>query len=770
LREASLDADGLDDEVLAQLRHPPQEPFDFVDPDLRLALKLFISTTNSSQKTYANIRQDILERHPEDPILSHAAIKRQVALISGVAPVKHDMCPDSCIAYTGPFKDLEMCPTCGEHRFDPIKLASSNGEIKIARQKFYTFPLGPQLQALWRTPKGAERMQYRHQRTTEILEQLEDSNGVIHNFDEFWHGSEYLNAVGRGDISTDDMVLMFSIDGAQLYEHKTSDFWVYIWIILDLPPDLRYKKKHVLIGGFIPGNPKNTDSFLYPGFHHLAALQKEGLQIWDSRNNRIFKSHPFLALGTADGPGSVHFTGLVGHHGAYPCRLYCGIKGRHKPGVPHYYPALLKPDNYTVAECNHPDISVHHIQQGSPTIYKSNLNYLLRSRNITEFKDRRKRTGISKPSLFNGLAARHRLPLPSGFPADLMHLLTLNLGDLLIPLWRGLFTCAETDNIQTWDWAVLKGDVWTDHGAAVARATPYIPGSFDRPPRNPAEKISSGYKAREWLGYLFGLAPALLHGILPDKYWKNFCKLVYAVRILHQRSITLEQLQSAHQHICEFHEEFEHLYCQRRTDRLHFIRPCIHALLHLAPEVARVGPGSLYSQWTMERTIGNIGEEVNQESDPFVNLSERGLRRTQVNALKSIIPGLDHSKDNPHGSMDLGDQYLLLRARDESAHYIDGEAGRLIRVYIEDAEHKLGNVPEDDWEPKITRWARLRLPNGQIARSAWKENQKALKDVRMSRCVKVGSLTFVRLVLKYYSRFVWKIGLALLRSNIISMC
>jgi len=359
------------------------------------------------------------------------------------------------------------------------------------------------------------------------------------------------------------MVLMFLIDGTKLYEHKTSNFWIYIWIIFDLPPDLRYKKKHVMIGGFILGVPQNTDSFLYPGFHHLSALQKEGLWIWDALNDQVFESHPFLALGTADSPGSVHFTGLVGHHGAYLCRLYCGIKGCHKPGVPHYYPALLKPDNYTVTECNHPDVSVHDIQQGSPTIYKANLNYLLRSQNITKFKDRRKCTGISKPSIFNGLLPRYRLPLPSGFPADLMHLLTLNLGDLLIPLWRGLFTCAETDDIQTWDWAVLKGDIWEDHGAAVARATPYIPGSFDRPPRNLAEKISSGYKAQEWLGYLYGLALALLYGILPDKYWKNFCKLVYGVRILlQQRRITRTQLLSAHHHLCEFHEKFELLYCQ----------------------------------------------------------------------------------------------------------------------------------------------------------------------------------------------------------------
>ncbi|KAF8508137.1 hypothetical protein JB92DRAFT_2619486, partial [Gautieria morchelliformis] len=54
---------------------------------------------------------------------------------------------------------------------------------------------------------------------------------------------------------------------------------------------------------------------------------------------------------TADGPGSVHFTGLVGHHGAFPCRIFCGLKGRHKPGGSHYYPTLLKPFHYDMEGC-----------------------------------------------------------------------------------------------------------------------------------------------------------------------------------------------------------------------------------------------------------------------------------------------------------------------------------------------------------------------------------------------------------------------------------
>jgi len=109
---------------------------------------------------------------------------------------------------------------------------------------------------------------------------------------------------------------------------------------------------------------------------------------------------------------------------------------------------------------------------------------------------------------------------------------------------------------------------------------------------------------------VFGLGPALFYNVLPDKYWSHFCKLVTAIRIFYQRSITPAQLVAAHRLILEYCQDFELLYYQRRSSRLHFCHPSIHALPHLAPEVARVGPQVYYTQWTIERTIGNLGEEI----------------------------------------------------------------------------------------------------------------------------------------------------------------
>ncbi|KJA13176.1 hypothetical protein HYPSUDRAFT_151868 [Hypholoma sublateritium FD-334 SS-4] len=316
-----------------------------------------------------------------------------------------------------------------------------------------------------------------------------------------------------------------------------------------------------------------------------------------------------------------------------------------------------------------------------------------------------------------------------------MHLASFNLADLLISLWRGqLSENQTTDPIAAWPWAVLRGATWEQHGKAVAGTTPYLPGSFDRPPRNIADKINSGYKAWEWLLYLYGLAPALLYDILPQPYYSHFCKLVRAMRIIQQYHIKTPDLVTAQHLLQSFAHEFETLYYQRRINRLHFCRPSIHALLHLASEVTRLGPPICSSQWTMERTIGNLGEEMRQPSNPYANLSQRGLLRCQVNALVAMIPDLEQTPPAlPRGALDLGKGFALLRAQDRYSRAMRPCEARALAVYIQN----LNGSELAPGYPKVTRWARLRLPNGQIARSQWKEAQKPLNKVRMARNVKV---------------------------------
>ena len=403
------------------------------------------------------------------------------------------------------------------------------------------------------------------------------------------------------------------------------------------------------------------------------------------------------------------------------------MKGRHKPHTGHYFAVHLKPNNYTVPDCNHPDIDIRNLITLSSSDYQQNLMTVISSVDQNQYEKNRKVTGISKPSILSGLVSNLMFPLPRCFALDLMHLLFINLGELLIPLWQGTLKCDLTDDHSLWEWATLTGDTWQSHGQLVADATPFFPSSFHRPPRNPADKISSGFKATEYYLYLFGLGPGVFRTVLPQKYWTNFCKLVRGVRILTQRHITGAQLQEAHSHLVQFVEEYEHLYYQRRVDRLHFCRPCVHTLLHTCSEVMRVGPGAYYTQFTMERTIGDLGREIRQPSNPFSNLAQRALRRSQVNALKNMYPDLDSAAtlQLPKFSQDLGNGWVLLRPRDRFPTVILGAGGNILSQVLDIV--------------KIRRWGRIRLPNGQVARSLWCEDKRASgrSKVRVSRNVKV---------------------------------
>jgi hypothetical protein len=314
-----------------------------------------------------------------------------------------------------------------------------------------------------------------------------------------------------------------------------------------------------------------------------------------------------------------------------------------------------------------------------------------------------------------------------------MHAPALNLPDLLLPLWRGTFECDKTDRRDSWDWAVLKDAVWDSHGKAVADTNTWMPGSFDRVPRNPAEKMNSGYKAWEWMLYLYSLGPALLYGILPEKYYKNFCKAVRSIRILTQEEISGDELIESHQRYSEFSDEFEAIYAQRRADRIHFVRPVIHTISHFPGDTVRKGPGALCGQWALERTIGNLGEELKQHSNPYANFSQRAIRRCQVNALKSIIPDLEpNPKTRPQGSVDIGGDYLLLGARDTCRRDVRPVEAEAFQEYLAD---EFGPEIAEDWRPSVVRWARAQLPNGQVVRSLWKEQYKTVLHV--ARHVKV---------------------------------
>ncbi|KIO11149.1 hypothetical protein M404DRAFT_128014 [Pisolithus tinctorius Marx 270] len=280
-----------------------------------------------------------------------------------------------------------------------------------------------------------------------ICEQLHINSGMINLYDDFCKGSDYLEAVEQGDIKPDDIVLMISLNGAQLYESKESDCWIYIWTVMNHAPDKCYKKCYVLPGSFIPGpnKPKNVDSFLFPGLHHLTTLQNECLHIWDTSQNVTFLSDLYLICVTANGPGLVYFNGMVGHSGHNGCHLYCGLLRHHKGN--HYYPTLLLPNDYNMEGSNYPDHSPYDIQDPSSSKYFENLCLLVATRNTTQYKKLHMETGITKPAILLGLDVSHMLGIPNCLTPDIMHLAAL-LSDLFLSLWHSTINCTPPNHLS----------------------------------------------------------------------------------------------------------------------------------------------------------------------------------------------------------------------------------------------------------------------------------------------------------------------------------
>jgi hypothetical protein len=114
-------------------------------------------------------------------------------------------------------------------------------------------------------------------------------------------------------------------------------------------------------------------------------------------------------------------------------------------------------------------------------------------------------------------------------------------------------------------------NIWKAHSEAVANTLHFLPSSFDRPLHNIAKKLTSSYKAWEFLLYLYGLGPGLLYNILPEPYYSNYCKLVIGMCLMNQHNISLNSVHDTNLTLTSFAQEYEVIYCQQLSMQIHFV-------------------------------------------------------------------------------------------------------------------------------------------------------------------------------------------------------
>jgi hypothetical protein len=742
LQNATHENAGYPEGLLQQITQPLQEAFDMNDPDIRLCVEIFIHTQNASRESYELICQAVHRHNPAFQWLTWAKINRRLASWTGVHLMRFDMCPKGCVGYTGDFSDLENCPDCGESRYDTIALAVGK---KVSRQQFFVVPPAPQLQARWVHPDRAQQMKYGVNAMRENIKLQDNNNGTMPHLNDVFSGACILDHFEDPDkgVGDWDVMALYGCDGAQLYASRMSDCWFGALVILNLPPDRQYKQEEVCPVLIIPGphKPKNMDSFNYPVFHQFRALMKQGCSIIDGDSVDATQHTSFLhlLLAAADGPGLTTLDGGVGHSGAAGCRVHCPWKGRHKFGSGTYYPALQRPDPYDVPSCAHPDGIPAEIAGFQPDeqLYLNDMARILNADTDAVFARERLRTGFKKPSLLLGLEPSKMIRMPAVLCLDFMHFPALNAPDLLIPLFRGTFRRDASDK-DPWPWSNSLSDDqnWNAHGDVVARKTRWIPGWYGHRLRNPALKIHSNFKAWEFMLYIYCLGPIVFREHLPEEYWTHFCKLVRIIELSGQISISANELCEIDRLARTWQLEYKELYVKRKSERLHFVRPWIHLLLHLANEIYLKGPPAYYAQWTVERMIGYLKEGLRLHSNPYANLAWVATRLCQINALKAMAPELITRKRTVFEvGTDLGDGFVSLHPRDSGRRPVTASEARALDQYMADTHLE----PDNHWRSNhaVLRWARLATPNGSEVCTEWKEAQKSPEDVLVSRHAEV---------------------------------
>ncbi len=89
---------------------------------------------------------------------------------------------------------------------------------------------------LYREPESAVNAHYLCKEREHVLSDI-NRNGYLDRYSDVLHGTNLIEAFQDAHIGEDDIVLMFSIDRAQLYVMKASACWIYIWVVLNLAPE-----------------------------------------------------------------------------------------------------------------------------------------------------------------------------------------------------------------------------------------------------------------------------------------------------------------------------------------------------------------------------------------------------------------------------------------------------------------------------------------------------------------------------------------------------
>ncbi|KAJ8509049.1 hypothetical protein ONZ45_g8718 [Pleurotus djamor] len=689
--------------------------------------------THGTQLAFTGMRKLISSTIGATTLSRHSCVKLAQKL-TGFEPTLHHICPNKCIAYVGQYKDLRSCPfrrrsnnfeICGASRY----ITSKKGERPAAQ--FRVFPVIPTIRAMFANTESAKLLRYRDRTLRQAVEMVKACAGGFQNsrYSDYPNGRIHINQHLNKNLFQNecDLAWIVSMDGAMLSMKKQSDVWFLILILLNLPPEIRYKSRNVITVFATPGpqGPGDLESFMWPVYVEMAKMS-EGFWIWDAvtRSNLISRGETVLA--NADMPGQGKIDGSTGPTGLWASRhkLVMGARTNKKRCKRQYFPSVLS-EVGKLYNSTRPEYNYYDLPELSQSQYWDIIARLKRASFDQVHKSIIAEFGITRMPL---VAVSNSYEWPHFFPSDPFHLFYENIIPYFWDLWTKYTEPTEIPH--------MTADVAAQFGTFLVEAQRTLPPDLCGPIRDVHLKRNSQYKAYEWmaLGHWY-IYPFLLELQFPSIVTDNFSEFVhileFATKVVPRDDVELDGLQDR---IIKFLHEFERIYVPNKdVSKINRMRLCVFQLIHIPTHIRNNGSYYMGSQATIERQIGVLGRQIHSKKNPYSELANIIYEDQLVKNLLQLYPALkicDPEKESaPHVDFPFVGTKLTMTMAEKKAANQFTEYGRQREAMIQ-----AGAVDIDD---KWRRYGRLTLENGHKLRSRDEEQRESGGVTRSSRYFEV---------------------------------
>lgn len=592
---------------------------------------------------------------------------------TGFSSVQFDCCRNSCRSYAET-PDEDSCKDCGASRWkdsDEGPLDGREGRKKEAVKTHFYFPMRHRL-LLWFSSRFMSSLLSTYRK--KACAQSSSSDGKKRTIVDVWSGKIYraLLRAKRAFLDERELAFCCGFDRTKSFKtRKNKSVWPVILTCLNLPPEVRFLKRNVLVVGIIPGpkNPKNPLTFMRPMIDEFKLLSKTGIAgAWDAASKSEFTMKAHLLIVSTDMPARMKALKTLGFHSNSYCE-YCHIRGLRYGGMhcPHKPPKNLADSPWIIQDQKDKIASgrVCYNWKKDYTAQNSTPRENTAFRQMAEYVEATKGTdakyaeevGISGESTF---AELDTLMFPWSFPPCTMHLFYENVVQTMFEHYSGRYfvlSPAQKRNVRVPKWKkredrnetfLKKNDEpynidpkdWKRMGKDTALSNVTFPDQFGEEIVNLTDTFRR-MKAANWRRFVFLQSPIYFKKYLPKEDYVQWMNLVEAMRLSTRSTLTIVEVQEIQERFFQFVEYYERTFYQHDVDKVSACLPSIHQLRHIHEAILYCGPTYVYAQWCMERVNGLITSGIKSRTKPDENIATNIEAEIQCSLLTYVMPGME---------------------------------------------------------------------------------------------------------------------------------